>query len=126
MSYVKTTWADGDVITAQKLNKIEQGIADASSVGGMLIGHKTDGTTYQSETDLTWKQVYDAMRAGLLVVFISGWDEEYEGQTCKDVEHNIVKECQLDPNNTYPYFVVTHSGQMLVADNENGYLHTSS
>ena len=83
MPYTKTTWADGDVITSAKLNKIEQGIADASSVGGMLVGHKTDGTTYQSETDLTWKQVYDAMRAGLLVIFISGWDEEYESQTYK-------------------------------------------
>ena len=34
MSYVKTTWKDGDVITAEKLNKIENGIEAASGGGG--------------------------------------------------------------------------------------------
>lgn len=31
MSYTKTTWTKGDVITAEKLNKIENGIEAASS-----------------------------------------------------------------------------------------------
>ena len=34
MSYTPTTWTTGDTITATKLNKIEQGIANA---GGALI-----------------------------------------------------------------------------------------
>ncbi len=34
MSYAPTTWANGDTITAQKMNNIEQGIVDASSGGG--------------------------------------------------------------------------------------------
>lgn len=34
MSYVKTTWANGDVITADKLNNIENGIESAGSGGG--------------------------------------------------------------------------------------------
>ena len=29
MSYVKTTWQTGDIVTANKLNKMEQGIQDA-------------------------------------------------------------------------------------------------
>ena len=33
MSYTKTNWKDGDVISAEKMNKIEQGIADAGSSG---------------------------------------------------------------------------------------------
>ena len=33
MSYVKTNWANGDTITADKLNHIEQGVYDASSGG---------------------------------------------------------------------------------------------
>lgn len=33
MSYVKTTWANGDVITADKLNNIENGIESAGSGG---------------------------------------------------------------------------------------------
>lgn len=32
MSYEKTTWKKGDVITAEKLNKIEDGIADGGAV----------------------------------------------------------------------------------------------
>lgn len=36
MSYTPTTWTTGDTITATKLNKIEQGIADAGG-GGLGI-----------------------------------------------------------------------------------------
>ena len=34
MSYTKTNWKDGDVISAEKMNKIEQGIEDAGASGG--------------------------------------------------------------------------------------------
>jgi len=33
-TYEKTTWAAGDTVTAAKMNKIEQGIKDASESGG--------------------------------------------------------------------------------------------
>ena len=35
MAYTKTTWADGDVITAEKLNNMENGIAESKSGGGI-------------------------------------------------------------------------------------------
>ena len=76
MSYVKTTWADGDVITAQKLNNMEQGIVDASSVSGVLVGTVTEGSTYQMETDLTWKQVYDALKANWRVLLVAEYEYE--------------------------------------------------
>jgi len=34
MAYTPTTWKTGDKVTAEKLNKIEQGIADAEQSGG--------------------------------------------------------------------------------------------
>lgn len=37
MSYTPTTWTTGDTITATKLNKIEQGIADAGGGGYDLV-----------------------------------------------------------------------------------------
>ena len=37
MAYEKTTWANGDLITPQKLNKLEQGVVDASASGGNII-----------------------------------------------------------------------------------------
>jgi len=36
MSYVKTTWANGDIITAEKLNKLEDGVADSGGSGGSI------------------------------------------------------------------------------------------
>lgn len=32
MAYNKTEWVNGDIITAEKLNKIEQGIYDANGI----------------------------------------------------------------------------------------------
>lgn len=55
MSYSKTTWTDGDTITAQNLNKMENGISEA----GPLIIHDNDGTM-----DKTWQEIYDAFTAG--------------------------------------------------------------
>lgn len=37
MSYTKTNWQSGDVITAEKLNNIERGIEDASGGGSNNI-----------------------------------------------------------------------------------------
>ena len=34
MAYDKTVWADGDLITAERMNKIENGIEDAQGGGG--------------------------------------------------------------------------------------------
>lgn len=39
MAYKKTTWVDGETeIDAQKLNKMEEGIVEASQTGGILTG----------------------------------------------------------------------------------------
>ena len=37
MSYTPTTWATGDTVTATKLNKMEQGIANAGSVAVVCV-----------------------------------------------------------------------------------------
>lgn len=45
MSYTPTEWQNGDTVTAEKLNKLEQGVADAGGGGsGILIVHDTEGT----------------------------------------------------------------------------------
>lgn len=38
MAYTKTNWKDGDVISAERMNKIEKGIEDAASSGGVVRG----------------------------------------------------------------------------------------
>lgn len=56
MSYTPTEWATGDVVTAEKLNKIENGIASAGG-GGVLIANMSPNT---GELDKTWQEIYDA------------------------------------------------------------------
>ena len=68
MSYEKNTWANGDVITAQKLNNIEQGIEVATNSGVLPIyWDGRNGTLL----DKTWQEIYDAIYAGnICAVFI--------------------------------------------------------
>ena len=54
MSYEPTVWQTGDVVTSAKLNKLENGVANAG--GGVLIVHVTDGVL-----DKTWKELDDAV-----------------------------------------------------------------
>ena len=64
MSYEKQTWTTGDVITAEKLNHLEDGIES----GGMMIvtitGNDTDGYT----SDKTFAEIEAAYLTMLLVV----------------------------------------------------------
>lgn len=60
MSYTKHTWTDGELVTAAKMNNIENGIEEASSGGGgtgggVLVVHDVDGTL-----DKTWQEIHDA------------------------------------------------------------------
>lgn len=60
MAYTPNTWATGDTITAQKLNNMEQGIANAG--GAVIVGY-----TFSSGSitfDKTWQELYDSMAAG--------------------------------------------------------------
>ena len=45
MSYEKQTWATGDVITAEKLNHMEDGIEDAGGGTTRVIEVVIDGST---------------------------------------------------------------------------------
>ena len=63
MSYTKHTWTDGELVTAAKLNNIENGIEEASSGGGsgggvLVVGVTIDGNT--ATLDKTWQQIADA------------------------------------------------------------------
>ena len=77
MSYTPTTWATGDVITAEKLNNMENGIANAgsgTSAGNAVVFEFTaaqDPESYGNyiiTTDVTFEEVKSAMLAGKLCV----------------------------------------------------------
>lgn len=50
MSYTPTEWKTGDVVTSAKLNKLEQGVADAGGGGALVVEftYNASDTTYTS------------------------------------------------------------------------------
>ena len=52
MSYTKQNWADGDLITAAKLNHIEEGIGDAAF------------NDFSCSLNKSWREIFAALAAG--------------------------------------------------------------
>ena len=57
MSYTPTTWHGGDVLSAEAMNKIENGIANAGS-GALVVQVSENGSL--AVMDKTWQEIYDA------------------------------------------------------------------
>ena len=86
MAYEKNIWQDGDLITEQKLNHMEDGIADAGASGIYIVD--VDITTQSGvqtwTLNKTWQEIYDAIAAKYFVIIRSsiqysdspavGWD----------------------------------------------------
>lgn len=68
MSYDKQNWQTGDVITANKLNHIEDGIAGAG--GGGVVVHITEEEDVFT-LDKTWNELQELLSSGALVVALS-------------------------------------------------------
>ena len=76
MSYDKQTWQTGDVITANKLNHMEDGIA--SSGGGRFVATATfDEEAEGWYTDYTAQEIYDAFENGMDIWIKLSYDEAF-------------------------------------------------
>lgn len=73
MSYEKTNWKTGDVITSEKLNKMEEGIAEAGGSGSVSIvslpieeTHIINSSSNAEVKSLnkTYGQIYNALKNG--------------------------------------------------------------
>lgn len=73
MAYTPTEWQTGDIITATKLNNMEQGIANA----GVLQVRDNNGTL-----DKTWKEITDSTfsvlvkDSGQMALYMGGFSED--------------------------------------------------
>ena len=65
MAYTPTTWNTGDTITATKLNKLENGVANA---GSALIVTSSEVNGVQT-MDKTVQEIYDALMSGTPVYY---------------------------------------------------------
>lgn len=68
MTYTPTTWATGDVITADKLNNIEQGIVNAGGAKALIVTASNlpdKNNTYTTPTlDKTFDEIANAISGG--------------------------------------------------------------
>lgn len=70
MSYEKQTWQTGDIVTAEKLNHIEDGIVSSGDV--LVVTFTADyhnGAYANVTTDHTYTEVKAAIEAGKVVIF---------------------------------------------------------
>ena len=75
MSYEPTTWKSGDTVTSAKLNKIEQGIANAGGGGGgsnvVVVGIAVTRNNDESVTvtsDKTFAELKTAYEGGAILI----------------------------------------------------------
>ena len=114
MSYTPTEWKTGDVVTSAKLNKLEQGVADA---GGVLVVTATvDGDT--TTLDKTYAEIKAAVLAGqmpfivvnelesnnsIVVTQISYLYESTDNQTWSVSDSSNTEYSADDPTGTLSY-----------------------
>ena len=83
MAYTKNTWNNGDVITAEKLNHMEDGIADSGGGSAFIINIIEDEATWT--LDKTWQQIYEAFYSGSECVV--KYERGENGQSLYKVDH---------------------------------------
>lgn len=74
MAYTPKTWVCGEVITAEDMNHIEEGIAEncGSCNEPLLLTATYDEVSGDYTFDQTWQEVHDALLAGRRVLWTSG------------------------------------------------------
>ena len=73
MSYTPTNWKNGDVVTSTKLNKLEQGVANAGGV--TVLSVVADPQTMTVTLNKTAGEVYEIFETGLAVLPVPEGDE---------------------------------------------------
>ena len=56
MAYVKNTWTEGDVITADKLNNIEEGVSEVGGVYELTVTKEEWSQMISSSADSPWQK----------------------------------------------------------------------
>ncbi len=69
MAYTPTEWKSGDVITAEKLNNMEEGISDSNV---LIVNTHWDNTTSKDMIDLPFEKMVEATNSGKIIVLNYG------------------------------------------------------
>lgn len=68
MSYIKQTWVDGDIVTAEKMNHIEDGVGNG---GVFFVEFSTTPNTDDLKSDKTYSEIAQAIDKNQFVVAYS-------------------------------------------------------
>lgn len=121
MSYIKQTWETGDIITAEKLNNMEDGIAGGA--GGVMNVTTTDDGA-QLVMNKTFAEIKAAYLVGTTIICTMVFSTEYGTETTNalvtgvyeyenngqtdarkvHVTQNVVTEFTADSDDGYPYW----------------------
>ena len=100
MAYTPTNWQNGDIITAEKMNKIESGLANS---GGYIYVHVTgipeltgEGAPTFGEPDVSFSEVVESGLIPVLVVTVDatefhGYPNDYS--SIQNVEEILYYPC---------------------------------
>lgn len=117
MPYTPTEWSRGDVVTSEKLNKLEQGVAEAG--GGSGGGFLKVGIDDEDALDKTWKEIHDALLAGYYVVI------SFEPITGIVATNRIILTNQTENSYEVTAAEIAQDGNLAfityATDSENGY-----
>ena len=114
MAYEKQTWVTGEVITKEKLNHMEDGIADS---GGVIVAEEDS----DAQLDKTWQEICDALSEKKQVYVYAHrllGDDEFE--TRFEPVCAVKKEFVGGDTPEYEFYVYTAQGSYMT-DSSTGY-----
>lgn len=125
MAYTPNVWTCGDTITADKLNRLEQAVAELSQSGGqgsetlILRQQETQEDSDKIYYDKTFNEVYDALENGQRVIEMVGGSED------SDVSQTVITYANANGFKVYKNHEEIGGSEYLVADSADGYLYKS-
>lgn len=125
MSYTKQTWVDGDLITAEKLNHIEDGVKQASDHPLMVKAlSSTDGVENPTHT---YEEMLEAYNSGRYIVLkLLMMPEEYGKQA-----EFLPLASYYDGSNVFTFSLLVLNGnvvksQKVTCDSSNTWTYTQA
>ena len=122
MSYNKTTWQNGDTITAEKLNNIEEGIEkNINNIKIVKISAEYENGTAKYYSDTSYNELKEIQELGIPII-VNNLNEFYNIEQIiingsYSVSLNFYK---IQPENDYGtiYFTIS-AGDFIISNDDN-------
>lgn len=116
MAYVKNTWTSGDIITAEKLNHMEDGIGSGGGV--LVIDTQYDEVTGRSTLSLTFREISEALKNNNIALVRLGQGDD----TAFYTQFSLVTSIYQEPNT---YAIMVDWSNEFFCDGPDEYPHDS-